>query len=157
VPDDLLRYIGPPQSYSTAWLWIAVVLIVAVVGWYAAIVVWTLPGRRLRELPLTRAAHDRLIRYRYAGMVRRAGERHRAGELSAAGAAEEIGRAVRAFLHEVSGAPVAYMHLAEISTGALAPAAPVVGALADAQFNSRSEEDIGELSRAAEELIRSWT
>ncbi len=47
--------------------------------------------------------------------------------------------------------------MAAVSGGALAPAAPVLADLEDAQFNAQSTVDIGTSGAAAEDLVRQWT
>jgi len=44
-----------------------------------------------------------------------------------------------------------------VAAGALAPAAPVLADLADAQFNAASTVGIDAVSRAAQDLVREWT
>jgi hypothetical protein len=49
------------------------------------------------------------------------------------------------------------MQLDDVADSALAPAAPLLAELSDAQFNDLSHVDVGLVSADAEELIRSWT
>lgn len=51
MPDDLLEFVSGPPSYSRLWLWLGIALLVAVVGWFAAIFVATLPAQNLRNTP----------------------------------------------------------------------------------------------------------
>ncbi len=99
-----------------------------------------------------------LARHRHARAVRDIGDRYRAGELDADAAAAALSGELRGFLHSVTGVRVEYLQLDDIADdGALAPAAPIFGELGDAQFNDESHVDVGVVSTAAEELIRSWT
>ena len=48
------------------------------------------------------------------------------------------------------------MHVDAIESSDLAEAAPLFSALNDAQFNTDSPVEVGQISSTAEELIRSW-
>lgn len=157
MPDDLLRHVFGPQPYSSWWLCWAVLLILAVIGWYLGIFVWTLPAERLRRIPFVREVHARLIRHRFARRVRGIGDRHVAGRLPAAAACAAISRTVRSFLHQATGDRAQYLHVDAIAAGELAPAAPLLIRLGDAQFNAESQIDVAEVSAQAQQLIRSWT
>nr|MDP9168697.1 hypothetical protein [Actinomycetota bacterium] len=81
MPDDLVGHLIGPTPYSAGWAWMAVGLSLVLVGWYVGVVVVTMPRRRLRTVPLIGAAHDRLVRLRFARAVRAVGDRYRAGQL----------------------------------------------------------------------------
>jgi len=157
VSDELLRFVSGPTPYSSWWLWLAVSLTVVLIGWYGAVFVFTMPGRRLRDLPIIGAARSELVKRRSARAVRAIGARHRAGELGAAPAAAAVSRELRAFLHAATGTRAEYMQLDEIAAGELAPAAPVLTDLTDAQFNADSVVDVGAAADSAEELIDAWS
>ncbi|MCV7380807.1 hypothetical protein A5672_10410 [Mycobacterium alsense] len=157
MPDDLLRHVFGPQPYSSWWLWWTVVLILAVVGWYAGVVVWTLPSHRLRRIPVVRRVHARLIRNRFARRVERIADRHDAGRAPAPAACAAISRTVRSFLHQATGARAQYLHVGAMAERNLAAAAPLLTRLGDAQFNPESRVDVAAVSAEAQELIRSWT
>jgi hypothetical protein len=159
VPDDLLRYVFGPQPYSSWWLWWAASAVLAVICWYAGIVVWTLPSHRLRRIPVVRRVHARLIRHRFARRVRSIADEHFAGGTSAPAACAAISRTVRSFLHQATGARAQYLHvdaLKDEADGGLAAATPLLTQLGDAQFNAEASVDIAEASARAQELIRSW-
>lgn len=156
MPDDLLEFVSGPTPYSVWWLWLGVALLLIVVGWFAGVIVWTLPSSRLRSMRGVRSLHARLLRRRFARSMRDTGARYRAGELSANEAGARMSRTLRSFLHQATGAPAQYMHVDAIRHGDLAAAAPLFSALNDAQFNSVSPVDVGEVGETAEELILSW-
>lgn len=156
MPDDLLRFVGGPMPYSTAWLWLGLLLVFAVIGWCVGILVWTLPSQRLRRVPVARSLHARLLRRRFARTVQRIAARHRDGELTDAEAGAAMSRTLRSFLHQATGTRAQYLQLDDIASGELAPAAPTLAALDDAQFNAASPVQVGEVGAATEELIRSW-
>jgi hypothetical protein len=156
VPDDLLRFVSGPTPYSAWWLWIALALLALVIAWHVGVFVWTLPSQRLRRLPLVRTLHARLLRRRFARTVRSIGAQYRAGDLTATEAGAQMSRTLRSFLHQATGTRAQYMHVDDIGSSDLATAAPLFSALNDAQFNSASPVDVGEVGTAAEELILSW-
>lgn len=156
MPDELLRHVIGPTPYSSGWFWLAVLLSVLLIAWYAGVLLFTGPRRRLRTLPLVAVARDRMIRYRFARAVRAIGDRYRAGELAAEPAGEAVSRELRRFLHQVTGVRAEYMQLDDIANSEIASAAPLLANLIDVRFNDESEVDVGRVSRDAEELIRSW-
>ena len=156
MPDDLLRFVSGPMPYSAWWLWFGLLLVLLVIAWCVGIFVWTLPAHRLRTLPGARSLHATLLRRRFAHSVGRVAARHRDGELTAAQAGAEMSRTLRSFLHQATGTRAQFMHVDDIGTSQLAPAAPVLSALDDAQFNSGSTVRLDDVGDAAEELIRSW-
>lgn len=156
MPDDLIRHVIGPTPYSSWWLWLAIVLSVLLVAWYAGVFLLTTPRRRVRTVPLVGVARDRILRYRSSRAVRAIGDRYRAGELAAAPAGEAVSHELRRFLHQVTGVRAEYMQLSQIENSEIAPAAPLFANLIDVRFNAASELDVGQVSRDAEELIRSW-
>jgi hypothetical protein len=157
VPDDLLDFVIGPTPYSSGWLWLAVLLSVLLTGWYAGVFVLTMSGRRIRDLPVIGATRSELLKRRAARAVRSVADRYRAGELAAVPAAAAVSRELRAFLHQSTGIRAEYMQVPAIATSELAAAAPVLAELTDAQFNAESRLDVGAVSDAAEELIRTWS
>lgn len=157
MPDDLLHHVFGPQPYSPAWLVWAVVLLLAVIGWYAGVFVWTLPSYRLRRIPVARRVHARVIRDRFSRRVQRLEGQHRAGHLSTPQACAAISRTVRSFLDQATGTKAQYLHVGALGDAQLAPAAPLLTLLDDGQFNAETRVEVGDVSPMAQELIRSWT
>jgi len=157
VSDELIRFVSGPTPYSSWWLWLAVTLSVLLIGWYTAVFVFTMPGRRVRELPIVGAARSELAKRRSIKSVRAIGERYRRGELTAEPAAAAISHEVRAYLHAATGTRAEYMQLTAIAEGELARAAPVLTDLTDVQFNADSVVDVGAAAVSAEELIHTWS
>jgi hypothetical protein len=157
VPDDLLRFVEGPMRYSSLWLWLGLLLLVAVILWYVGVFVWTMPSQRLRRIPVIRSLHDALLRRRFSRTIRTIDENYRAGDLSAAQACSQMSRTLRSFLHQATGARAQYMHLDAITDSDLAEAAPVFSALNDARFNTASQVNVGQVGASAQELIRTWT
>ncbi|MBY0287847.1 MAG: hypothetical protein K2X52_11925 [Mycobacteriaceae bacterium] len=157
MSDELVRFVIGPTPYSSWWLWLAVLLALVLIGWYAAVFVFTMPGRRLRGLPVIGTARSELVKRRSAQAVRAIGERYRGGELGSAPAAAAVSRELRAFLHAATGVRAEYLQVDAIAAGELAMAAPVLAELIDAQFNADSSVDVAFVSDSAEELIRTWS
>lgn len=157
MPGDLLRHLFGPQPYSPWWLWLAVLMLLAVIGWYAGVFVWTLPSQRLRRIPVVRRTHARVLRRRFARRVQGIAEEHDAGRLLAPAACGAISRTVRSFLHQATGVRAQYLQVGAMADANLAGAAPLLTRLGDAQFNAESRVDVADVSARAQELIRSWT
>jgi hypothetical protein len=157
VPEDLLRYVAGPTPYSPWWLWLGLLLLVLVIVWCAGVLVWTLPSHRLRRIPVVRSLHAALLRRRFTRTIRAVDKRYHAGELSAAQASSQMSRTLRSFLHQATGTRAQYMHVDDIAASPLASAAPLILKLNDAQFNTASQVDVGQVGSAAEEMIRTWT
>ena len=157
MPDDLLEFVGGPPSYSVAWLWLGLALIVLVIAWYGLVLVATMPSHRLRALPGVRVLHARLLRHRFAKTVNTITARHRTGELSAEQASAALSATLRSFLHQATGERAQYMQLRAVAAGVLAPAADLLESLGETQFDSESSADVGQLGDRTEELIRTWS
>jgi hypothetical protein len=157
VPGDLLHHVFGPQPYASWWLWWAFLMVLAVIGWYTGVFVWTLPSHRLRRIPVVRRVHARLIRNRFARCVQRIADEHVAGRMSAPMACAAISRTVRSFLHQATGTTAQYVHVGALADGHLAAAAPLLILLGDAQFNAETRVKVADVSPMAQELIRSWT
>lgn len=154
---DLLQYVGGPQPYARLWLWLAVLCLIILIVWYTAIFVLTAPGRVPAQVPVLSAARDRLIKRRSAHAIHAIAQRYRRGDLEAAAAGAAVSAELRGFLHRISGVRAGYMQVRAIAVSDLAPAAPVLADLVDAQFNADSAIDVAEVSARAEELVRTWT
>ncbi|BBY37820.1 hypothetical protein MMAN_19540 [Mycobacterium mantenii] len=157
MPDDLLRYLFGPQPYSSWWLWLAVLLMLAVSGWYAAVFVWTLPSHQLRRIPAVRRVHAWLIRNRFARGVQGIADEHAAGRMSAPAACGAISRTVRSFLHQATGTRAQYLHVGAMADANLSAAEPLLTRLGNAQFNAEARVDVADVSAQVQELIRTWT
>lgn len=157
MPTDLLRYVSGPTSYPMVWAVIAALLIAALIGWYAAVYVWTLPPTRLRKIRGLSLLHRRLLARRFARTVTATTSSYRAGAVTTAQACEVYSRTLRSFLHVATGQRAQYMHTEDLASGVLAPAAPLIAALNDARFTPAARVDVERVGLAVEEMIRSWT
>jgi hypothetical protein len=155
--EDLLRFIGGPLPFPSWWLVLGIILIGSVVGWYAAVFVWTLPPSRLRRIPVIQSVHSRVNRRRFVRAVRRIESHYRDGGLTRAQAGAGISRVVRSFLYVATGVRAQYLHVQDLPGGRLAAAAPLLDDCNDAQFNPEARVDVAALGRSAQELIASWS
>lgn len=155
-----MRLLIGPTPYSSIWTWIAVALTVLTVLWYAGVFWWTAPGRTHSEPSVIGSARGALQRRRALRAIQSIQSDYRTGQLTAAAAGAALSEEVRHFLHDATGLRAEYVQvpdIASVSGGVLAPAAPVLADLEDAQFNARSTVDIGAVGHVAEELVRRWT
>jgi hypothetical protein len=157
VPDDLLRYVIGPTPVPWWWLFWVLLLVAVLIGWYVAVFAWTRPPESRHVPHVVERVQAALVRRRFAGAVRRVGERFRAGDLDGAHASAALSATLRDFLTAATGARARYMQLHEMTEGEVARAAPLLARINDVQFNARSGEDVAGLSEAAEELILTWT
>lgn len=160
MPDDLLGHLIGPTPYSSAWVWAAVALAVLTALWYAAVFWWTAPGRQHKELSVIGSARAALLRRRTLAAIHEIEKRYREGHLEGAPAGAALGLELRRFLRDATGLQAEYVQvpdIAAVSGGLLAPAAPLLAELEDAQFNADSTVDINAAGDAAEELVRQWT
>lgn len=157
MPDDLLRFIGPPTGYSLWWLLPAGLLLAVAIAWGATIYVWTMPADQLRTMRISRGLHGRLVRRRFSRTVDEIRASYRSGALTAGQASAAISATVRSFLSLRTGDRAQYMHVGDLAAGRLAPAAPLVAALNNIQFSTESQLNVDAVAESAQELIRSWT
>lgn len=157
MSGDLLRYLSGPNPYSPWWSPLAGVLLVAVLGWLAGLIVWTLPPRQLRRIPGIRWVHAGVIRRRFAAAISATMAQHRTDDLSTAAAAAVMSRTLRSFLALASDSRAQYVHTRHLAAGELASAAPVLAAFEEARYNPGSLVDLASTAHAAEAVIRSWT
>jgi len=154
--DDLLRFIGPPPSPSVWWPVLAGVLVAVGALWCGAVIVWTLPPERLRNIPLLRNLHAHLLRRRFSRTIRQTTQAYQGRALTPAQAGAAYSRALRSFLYLRTGIRAQYLHLPELADGELADAVPLLAALHDVQFNQQTCTDVAALGNSAEEVIRRW-
>lgn len=157
MPTDLLRYISGPTPYAVWGIVLAVLLAVALIGWYVTVYVWTLPPATLRNIRWISVIHRRLLARRFARTITATTGQYHAGTITAAQACAAYSRTLRSFLHLATGQPAQYMHTPDIAGGVLAPAAPLIAALNDARFKPMARVEVERFGASIEEMIRSWT
>ncbi|CAJ1510626.1 hypothetical protein [[Mycobacterium] burgundiense] len=157
MPDELLQYLIGPTPYSVRWLWLAVVLAVGLIGWYVLVFVLTMAPGKLAEIPVVGTARNEWLKRRSAGSVRRIVTSYRAGDSDTVAAGAAISRELRTFLGQLTGVRAHHLQLSAIAESELAPAAPILADLIDAQFNAESTVDLVIVGESTEELIRTWT
>ncbi|BBY18826.1 hypothetical protein MLIT_44180 [Mycolicibacterium litorale] len=146
-----------PTPYSGWWLWVAILLILLVIVWYAVVFVATLPSDKLRGRPVVGTLHARLLQRRYARRIADITADHEAGRLTAAEACAGISRTLRSFLHQSTGVRAQYMQIDALAESRVGAAVPVLAELGDVQFSDATAGDVGRLGARAQELVRTWT
>ncbi|GAA4396292.1 hypothetical protein [Tsukamurella soli] len=159
MPGDLLRYLGGPQPYAVWWLLLAAVLVLVVLAWFAAVVVWTLPVERLRRSRVLGPLHHRLMARRFTRRARRIVADHGAGRIPAGAACSALRRTLRSFLRLTTGRRVDALPTGEFATVGLSAAVPVLRALDEAQFAHPQPQElaVASLGGEVERVIASWT
>lgn len=157
MPTDLLRYISGPTAYPLWWALIAALLVAALIGWYTAVYMWTLPPTTLRKIRGVSMLHRRLLARRFARTVTATTSSYRAGAMTPAQACAAYSRTLRSFLYVATGQRAQYMHTEDLAGGTLAATAPLIAALNDARFTRAARVDVERFGVAVEEMIRSWT
>lgn len=157
MPDDLLRFVSGPTPYSGWWLWTAVALLLAVIAWYALVIVATLPSHRLRGRRIIGPLHARVLRQRYLRRLAGIEAAHAAGRVTAEEACADTSRTVRSFLHQATGIRAQYLHIDDLAAGDLAPAGPLLAELGEARFSGGAPCDVAQVTARAQELVRTWT
>lgn len=155
--DDLLRFIGGPLPFPSWWLTIGLAVLVAVIGWYVIVFVWTLSPSVLRRMPVIRSVHAWVNRRRFMRTIDHIDAQYRGGGLKPAQACAALSRVLRSFLYVATGVRAQYIHVEQLAGGPLAAAAPVLRDLNEMQFNPMARGDVDALARSAQELISSWT
>jgi len=158
VPDDEFY---PPMTYSTGWLVIGLVILVAILGW--AVVIWWQtrpakppepapeppPGWRLENLKIGYLA-------RIDEIVRLAGT----NELSPRRAHQELSGTVRQFVQEASGLKAPTMTLTELGRSgvpSLEPVTDVVLRLYPAEFGPDGTASVATAAEVARGVVSRWT
>ncbi|WIM89828.1 hypothetical protein PT015_10595 [Candidatus Mycobacterium wuenschmannii] len=157
MQTDLLRYISGPSPFALWWLVIAAALIIVLAAWYAGVFMWTMPPARLRAMRGISTLHRRLLARRFARSVAATTNAYRSGAITAVQACAGYSRTLRSFLNVTTGQRAQYMHVDDLSGGALAPAAPLIAALNEARFTPLARVEVERFGTTVEELIRSWT
>lgn len=139
------------------WLVVGVLLVLAVVGWFAGVVVWTLPAERLRTIPVIRDIFARVLQRKFSAAVGRVDSRYQAGELTARQAYAEMSRIVRNFVYYRTGVRAQYMALGEVADSSAAAVAPVVSALYSRQFEPVEDHGVTVAAAQVRSAIRSWS
>lgn len=158
MAGDYLKWIVAPLPYSVLWLVLGVLSILGVIGWFAGVVVWTLPVQRLRTIPVIRDITAWVLRRKFGAAIGRVSDRHRSGELNSRQASAEMSRILRNFVYFQTGVRAQYMALGEMTHSAAAAAAPAMSALYERQFESGDDSpDLAVTVAQVRSTIRSWS
>ena len=149
-------FVATPTGYSTWWLAMAVLLVLLVVLWCVAAVVWTLPVATLRKIPVLRVITQKVLRARFAKAVDRVERGFLSGQLSPREAHHRLARTLRTYLHFQTGQWTQVMGLSEIEDSELRPAVRALAFVAHGQFSVEGNADFRSAVVAVREVITSW-
>jgi hypothetical protein len=151
-------FVGP-AAYAGPWTWLPYVLLLAVAGWYA----WVLLGGRrpaevAEEFVSSRNPAD-TVRGRRLQELDRIDQYVRAGQLPLREGFQRMSATVRAFVGEVSDVPARTMTLEELRASPHPRVAEAIAAMYPPEFapGEASLDDFARSLHAARELVRTWT
>jgi hypothetical protein len=147
---------APPVHFSPVWIVIAVVILVAIVGWY--VFVWWLTRRRwstdaaATSAPLTSSGY----RATYLGVIDEVAAAYRAGELSSAQAHQRLSLVVREFAAGIRGIRAPYMTLEDLRASRVGPLAQTVEELYPGAFGGEGTGSVDDALDSARALVSGW-
>jgi hypothetical protein len=149
------------MTYSTVWLVIGTVIVLAILGW--AVVVWweTRPAKPPKPAPEPPPGW-RLGRLKegYVGRIDEIVRLASVGELSTRRAHQELSVTVRQFVQEASGLRAPTMTLTDLGRSgvpSLDPVTDVVLRLYPAEFGPDSTASVGTAAEVARGVVSRWT
>jgi len=146
APDELVD----PVSYSSLWLWLAVVGLVVVVAYYL-LVAWA--GRRRPEVP-RQGGDVATVRQRHLGELERIEREVASGSLPAREGHQQLSTTLRSYVAEVTpvNAPVLALDDLRRRAGELGP--QLVDALEVMYPPEFAPDDVGGAERAFDDAAR---
>jgi hypothetical protein len=151
-------FVGP-AAYSGPWTWLPYLLLLAVAGWYA----WVLLGGRPPAEPEEEFVSSRnpadTVRGRRLQELDRIDQYVRAGQMPLREGFQRLSATVRGFVGEVSDVPARTMTLEELRASPHPRVAEAIAALYPPEFapGEATLDDFARSLQAAKELVRTWT
>jgi len=148
--------LAPPADYPGHWLVLGIVLVVAAIAWAGVLVWW--PRRRPRVVvtgPMTGSRLERL-KAQYLAEIERVEAGASSGAIAVRAAHLELGRLVRAFVHEATGDDVRPLTRDELARTPHAGLAQLVGQLYPPEFAHVTADEASSAARAAAGLVTAW-
>lgn len=145
-----------PIAYSSYWLWLALLALVLVIGWYAGVTLWA-HGREWRAggCPAEPSARDRaLFELDQIGLA------VSAEAISERDGYQQMSRVVRRFVSETTGLPTHTMALADLNAAGVSGVAEAVALMYPPEFApppAPQYEPIDHTLARARALVVSWT
>lgn len=153
VADELTD----PVGYSPLWLWLAVLAVVLVVGWYAGVTLWA-HGRR--RAPADRRPSSATSRERALADLDRIAHQVAAGSLPERAGYQQMSQVVRRFVAEMTGLPAQSMALADLRAAGVPGVADAVALMYPPEFApppAPQHEPLGHTVARARHLVATWT
>lgn len=148
-----------PAAYAGPWTWLPWVLVLAVAGYYA----WVLLGGRREAGPEAEFVSSRnpvdSVRGRRLQEIDRIEQAVRAGQLPLRVGFQKLSAQVRTFVGEVTDVPARTMTLEELRASRHQQVAEAIAAMYPPEFapGEASADDFARSVQQARELVRSWT
>lgn len=146
-----------PVGYSSYWLWLALLALVLVVGWYAGVTIWAnapawAEARRRVGLP---TARDRAL-----FELDRIGQQVAEGGITERAGYQQMSLVVRHFVAEVTGVPTGSMALADLQAVGATPVAEAIALMYPPEFApspAPQYEPLDHTLARARHLVATWT
>jgi hypothetical protein len=149
-----------PMTYSLVWLYLGVVILMAITGWAAVIWAQTRPGRTPRESDLPPGWRMVRLKGDYLERIDEIVRLADAGEIDARRAHQELSVALRQFVHDASGISAPTMTLSELGHSrepALAPVTEVVRGIYPVEFGPDRNTSVFQAAVFARQVVSQWT
>ena len=149
-----------PMTYSPVWLYLGVIILMAIVGW--AVVIWaqTRPGRTPREPEPPPGWRMARLKGDYIERINEIVRLADAGEIDARRAHQELSVALRQFVQEASGISAPTMTLSELGHSrnpVLAPVTEVVRGIYPVEFGPDRHSSVFRAAAYARQVVAEWT
>ena len=150
----------PPMTYSPVWLYIGVIILMAIAGW--AVVIWTQtrPGRTPRKPEPPPGWRMARLKGDYIDRIDEIVRLAEAGDLDARRAHQELSVALREFVEEASGISAPTMTLSELGHSrnpALGPVTEVVRGIYPVEFGPDRNTSVFSAATFARQVVAQWT
>jgi hypothetical protein len=142
------------------WLYIGIVILMAIVGWAAVIWAQTRPGRTPREPEPPPGWRMARLKGDYIDRIDEIVRLADAGEIDARRAHQDLSVALRQFVHDASGISAPTMTLSELGHSrypALAPVTEVVRVVYPVEFGPDRDTSVVHAAAYARQVVAQWT
>jgi len=146
----------PPTQFSPIWAILGVLLIVAVVAWFAIVPALTRPKPQPFHLAPAFGPPGVPLRARYEHLIDGVEVAYLRGELSVRQSHQQLSAIVRGFAHESSGYPASAMTLTELRELNLPGLTEAVERFYPAEFGIASAGSVAESAAQARAVVREW-
>lgn len=159
MPDNIdpVEFLFPPDHYPVWWLVAAVFVVLAIIGWVAGVLIWTLPVEKLRKIAGISSVTNTVLARKFTRSLDRVQEQHRAGALPSREACHEISRIFRQYMAFRTGYTAREMNLSDLANTPLAAQAHrVLQTTYLGQFNVADPRLVDAAADAAKSAVAAW-